>query len=724
MKRKVMTYLGALALVWACSTTRSLRDGEYLLRESKIVTNDPSFRTTELAPYINQKPNTYFAGVNPLLWLYSLGGKGETGLARFIQKLGEAPIIYDPFKVQESVIGMENHLRRTGYYGSQVESQVDVRGQKVYVTYYVALGKRYKISAIDYEIPSYGTFKEDFEEDLPNTTLKKGQYLSENALEEEALRSAQYFRTKGYYGFTKSFYAFEADTLAGDGKARLKMQIRDYALGDLPESAQEHRKYTIGDITISRPEKLRIRQSVLENLNMLRPGQLYDEREINTTYSRFASVSMLSGVNINMTPVDDKVDCDISLRNGRLQGFKTSLEASVNSTGLFGVSPQLSYYHKNVFHGGEILNIGLKGNFQFKPGDSAYSTEVSVSSSVRFPKALGLPNHLFDGPYIPRTDISASFSYQDRPEYERTMISTAISYTGRWGSRLSYQLSPFQANIVRLFNIDSAFLNSLAKSNPFIFNAYTDHLDIGVGGTLYYTTDNSSVPTTPYHYFRIGADLSGNVVSLFNNVLPMNITGQRTIWETPYSQYVRGEFQAGKVFRFGYRDMQALALHIMAGAGYAYGNSYSLPIEKQFYSGGAMSMRGWQARTIGPGTSAMLEEFAIPSQIGEMKLEANVEYRFPMFWKVEGALFADVGNIWDIKSEIDGAAFNFKTFPESLGADWGLGVRVNLSLILIRVDAGMKVHDPALPQGSRWVTPNKWLKSDNFAIHFGVGYPF
>ena len=720
-----MTYAAVLALLVSCSTTRSLKDGEYLLRDADIVTDNPSFNSSDLATYINQKPNTYFAGVNPFLLLYNLGGKGETGLGRFIHKLGEAPVVYDAFKVQESVMGMENHLRRNGYYGSQVESKVDVKGRKVYVTYYVALGKRYKISSIEYEIPSYGTFREDFDADLQNVTVKKGQYLSEIALDAEAARGAQHFRTIGYYGFTKNFYAFEADTLSGDGKAKLKMQIRDYALGDLPESAKEHRKYTIGDITITRPENLRLRQSVLENLNMLRPGQLYDEREINTTYSRFASVSMLSGVNINMTPVSgDKVDCDIALKNGRLQGFKTSLEGSVNSTGLFGISPQLSYYHKNVFHGGEILNIGLKGNFQFKPGDSAYSTEVSVSSSVRFPKALGLPNHLFVGPYIPRTDVSASFSYQDRPEYQRTMISTSVAYTGRWGSRLSYQLSPFQANIVRLFNIDKDFYNSLAKSNPFILNAYNDHLDIGVGGTVYYTTDNSSVPTGAYHYIRVGGDLSGNVVSLFNNVLPVNASGQRTIWETPYSQYVRGEIQAGKVFRFGFGDREAIALHIMAGAGFAYGNSTSLPIEKQFYSGGAMSMRGWQARTLGPGTSAMLTEFSIPSQIGEMKLEANIEYRFPLFWKLEGALFSDVGNIWDINSETEGATFDFKTFPEALGADWGLGVRLNLSLLLIRVDAGFKVHDPVLPQGSRWVTPNKWLKSDNFALHFGVGYPF
>ena len=723
MKRKVCIF-ATLFLVLSCGTTSSLKDGEYILRETKVVANDPSYHTSSLSTYIGQKPNTYFAGINPFLIIYNMGND-RTVLGRFVRKLGEAPVVYDPFKVQESITSMENHLKNTGYYGSSVESQVEVKGRKVYVTYYVDVGRRYKIKAIEYDLPQYGTFADDFNQDLPNSTIKKGQYLSEAALDAEAARSAAHFRTIGYYGFTKSFYTFQADTLSHDGKATLKMQIRDYALGDSPESAREHRKYTIGRVTISRPEKLRFRKSVMENLNMLRPGDLYNEEEINTTYSRFASVSMLSGVNINMTPSsNDKVDCDISLRNAGIQGFKTNLEASVNSTGLFGISPQLSYYHKNVFHGGEILNIGLKGNFQFKPNDSAYSTEVSVSGNLRFPKALGLPNHLFQGPYIPRTDISASFSYQDRPEYERTMISTSVGYSGRWGGKISYQLTPLQANVVRLFNIDSSFKTSLQQSNPFILAAYMDHLDIGVGGNFYYTTDASAVPTKAYHYIRFGADVSGNVLSLFDSYMPVNSLGQHTIWETPYSQYVRMEFQAGKVFRFGFRELQSLSLHMMAGAGYAYGNSTSLPIEKQFYSGGAMSMRGWQARTLGPGTSAMLTQFAIPSQIGEMKLEANVEYRFPLFWKLEGAVFTDIGNIWDIHSETAGAAFDIKALPESLAADWGLGVRLNFDLILIRVDAGVKLHDPANAEGSRWIAPSQWLSGGNTAIHFGVGYPF
>ena len=346
-----------MLLVLSCGTTRSLKDGEYHLRETKVVANDPSYNTSSLSTYIGQKPNTYFLGINPFVALYNVGND-ETGFGRFVRKLGEAPVVYDPFKVEESITSMENHLKNTGYYGSSVESQIEVKGRKVYVTYYVDVGKRYQIRSITYEVPQYGTFQKDFDADLPNTTIKKGQYLSESALDAEAARSAEYFRSIGYYGFTKNFYAFEADTLSHNGKATLKMQIRDYALGDSPEAAAEHRKFTIGKVTISRPEKLRLRQSVLENLNMLRPGDLYNEKEINTTYSRFASVSMLSGVNINMTPSAlDKVDCDIALRTSGIQGFKTNLEGSVNSTGLFGISPQLSYYHKNVFHGGEILNI-------------------------------------------------------------------------------------------------------------------------------------------------------------------------------------------------------------------------------------------------------------------------------------------------------------------------------------------------------------------------------
>ena len=720
-RRKVIFLLGALLAVGACSTTRSLKDGEYLLRSNKIkVDNQDRLKTSELKSYVAQKPNNYILGVNPLLSMYNWG--------HIFEKIGEHPVIYDAYSVEESIANMQNHLRYLGFYGSQVESQIQVKGRKVYVTYYVQLGKQFTISAIDYDIPSYGTLKQEFDADLPNSTIAPGQFLSEKNLEAEAVRSSQYFRNIGYYGLTKSFYAFEADTLAGDNTARLHYALRDYALHDTPSAAQEHKKFTLSEVNIQYPPQLKLRRSVLENLNTLRPGQLYDEREINTAYNRFTSVTVLSGVNVNMTPVsDEQVRCDIGLRNSGLQGFKTNLEASVNSTGLVGISPQLTYYHRNLFHGGELFNLGVKGNFQFRPRDKTSATEVSVSATLRFPQFIGLPNRIFKGPYIPHTDVSAAFAYQNRPEFHRTVISTSFSYNGRFGSRWFYQFMPLRANISRIFDIDDDFWYKIVD-NPYMLNVYSDNFDMGVSGMLYYTTDASTVPMRSYHYARLNIDVSGNVLSLFNSVLPQNEWEVRTIWNTPYAQYVRGELHLGKTFRFGPSDKQALALHLMGGAAYAYGNSsFMAPMDRLFYAGGSSSMRGWQARTLGPGNSdtALINEiFKIPSQLGDMKLEANIEYRFPLVWKLEGALFADAGNIWDWPYITgDNTAFYFNTLGESIGLDWGLGIRVNLDFILIRVDWGMRIHDPGLSEGNRWVAPQNWFKGAS-VVHFGVGYPF
>ena len=735
VKRHRIIFFALLCLGLAgCGSTASLRDGEYLLRKNKIVVDDATYPASELSAYLQQKPNTTILGVNPLLSVYNWGGQGETAFGRFLQKVGVPPVVYNPALVDESIGSIESHLRYTGYYGSQIESDVQVKGRKVYVTYYVALGRRYRISTIDYEIPQYGTFAQDFAEDLPNTTIATGQYLSEASLEAEAERAAQVLRNKGYYGFTKIFFSFEADTLASDGNAALKFAIRDHALGDDPSSAREHKKYTLGAVDISYPERLKIRSSLLEDLNNLRPGQLYKEKEVNTAYSRFSGLSMLSGVNLEMTPVsEDQVDCHIHLRSALLQGFKINLEGSFNATGLFGISPQFTYYHKNLFHGGELLNLGVKGNFQFNPKNAdAFSTDVSISSSLRVPYFIGLPSRLFTGPNVPKTDFSASFSYQNRPEYRRTVISTGLTYNGRYKEHLFWQLSPIRANVARLFDVDPEFFLQLLARNPLLLMAYMDHFDLGVGGTVFYTTDPSAIPTRPYHYVRISADLSGNLLGLFNPLMPINESGQHTIWETPYSQYAKLELNMGKVFRFGKDDRHALAVHAMAGIAHAYGNSTSPPVEQQFYSGGAMSMRGWQARSLGPGTSQLISLFAIPTQIGEMKLEGNLEYRFPLVWKLEGALFADCGNIWDLPKsssddsedmEDDSSAFHFNTLPQSLALDWGLGIRVNLDFILLRIDSGIRLRDPAREAGKRWVGPQEWFNG-NYAIHFGVGYPF
>jgi outer membrane protein assembly factor BamA len=202
--------------------------------------------------------------------------------------------------------------------------------------------------------------------------------------------------------------------------------------------------------------------------------------------------------------------------------------------------------------------------------------------------------------------------------------------------------------------------------------------------------------------------------------------GARMIWNTPYSQFVRAEVTLGRTWIFGKNNGQSIATRLLAGAGYAYGNSTALPFEKHFYAGGANSLRGWQARTVGPGTSKMDDSFIIPNQTGDMKLEANLEYRFDIFWKIAGAVFADAGNVWNLNSKAtdpnDPSIFRWEDFGESIAANWGLGLRLNFGFLLLRLDAGFKVHDPA--REYKWVGPDQWFTRNGFAIHFGVGYPF
>ena len=243
---------------------------------------------------------------------------------------------------------------------------------------------------------------------------------------------------------------------------------------------------------------------------------------------------------------------------------------------------------------------------------------------------------------------------------------------------------------------------------------------------LYYTTNTEAIPRTSFFYTRLQFDIAGNMLSLFKPAMRKDANGSGMIWDTPFSQFVRGEITLGRTWIFGKNDGQSIATRLIAGAGYAYGNSSALPFEKHFYEGGANSLRGWQARTVGPGLAPMDKSFVIPNQTGDMRLEANIEYRFDMFWKFAGAVFIDAGNVWTLQAgnseDNKEGLFSWNTFGKSIAANWGAGLRLDFGFLLLRLDLGLKVHDPA--RYNRWVRPDLWFKKDGYALHFGVGYPF
>ncbi len=750
-----------------CSTTKVIPEGESRLKQNEIrILNSKIYQASELEPYVKQKTNTYFFwSWNPFISIYNWRNGKDKGWDRFVEKIGQAPVVFDPSLVTDSKKNILNHLTYQGYYNSSVKDSIVTKRKKTTVFYNINLGKQYIIDSVSWNIDSKN-LSSAFYEDSLQKTISVNTPLSEQNLNDVSEKISKNLRDKGYYGFTKNYLFFTADTLERKGKASLTVDIKNYTRNGQPKDAKPHRVFKYGKVTIQELRKpsnplvytfvgdsviaipamtlntpndstiyrginiqyrnrLLLRKGLVTRVNQVKPGMLYNEEQVANTYSRFTNLNMFSSVNIQMDQKDtNTVDCTIKLTASELQGYKVGLESSINSTGLFGISPSVSYYHKNLFGGAELFSINLMGDFQFGFNSNKKATEFGASTSISTPNFLLLPDNLFKSTTIPRTEYSISYNYQKRPEYTRNILSSSYSYVWNKNEKHFFKISPIQLNIVKLYNLKPDFYESL--KDPFLINSYKDHFDLGLGTNYYFTTDSSPRPEHSYFYMRWQNDLSGNMLSLFNTLMPQNESGERLIWQSPYSQYYRTELTTVYTLRLGKKEKHSIAARFLGGVGWGYGNSVTLPFEKLFWAGGAYSLRGWQARTIGPGYAHIDKTFTIPNQTGDMRLEANLEYRYPLFWNFEGALFIDAGNVWNIKDNHDSdetreGLFNINNFYKHIAMDWGTGVRLDLSFVLLRLDMGIKLYDPAADD---WKGPRSMLKKGNYTLQFGVGYPF
>ncbi|MFA5767979.1 MAG: BamA/TamA family outer membrane protein [Bacteroidales bacterium] len=729
-----------------CAATRYVPEEEYLLKKNTVeVVPKKIVPVSSLTPYIRQKPNTSIVfGWKAFLNIYSLSPDKDNGWSRFLRRLGEPPVVFDPMLIDYSKRNIDNYLTSLGYYFNTVSDSVTYHKQKATVHYTVMPGKTYTVDSIALSRADTNLARL-YDLHLDQSHIRTGDRLSSLTLEKEAARISTVMRNNGYYNFNRSLVSFRADTLKQDGTASLEVllpadsiqkpyRIRDinvYPGFDPMQAVMDSSYYSqmdtlnYRDMVFHFTGKPTIRPRIIRNMSYILPGELYDESKVKTTYDRFSHISLFNGVTLLFDEVPESgqldtalVDCTIRLSPGNSQGYKLNLEASSNSNGLIGISPALSYYHKNIFRGGEWLTLGFMGNFQFKLKDPTRATELGASLSLSFPKMLfPISQQIFRG-RVPRTDISASYNYQSRPEYTRNIVSTTFGYVWSMGENFHYTVNPLRLKLVKLYNMSPGFLASL--NDPFLIDTYRDHFDLGFSTIFYYTSDNATVHRNSWHYIRVGLESAGNLLSAFNSQMRTDTTGSHTIGGIAYSQYIKVDLNTGYTF---IRNAHQLAGRFYAGIGVPYGNGSTLPLEQMFFSGGANSMRGWQARTVGPGSMPVDSTFTIPNQAGDIRLEVNLEYRFPLFWKLEGAIFADAGNIWTLPREeaAEAGVFRFNNFYKSIAMDTGLGIRVNLDFVILRLDMGMIVRDPVK---QAWVPVSQWLKRENYAIQFGVGYPF
>lgn len=730
MKRLPLILL-ILALAAGCSTTKTLADGEYQYYDSKvIVDNDPAehFDASQLNPYMKQSPNDYYIGHwNPFLYVYNWSNGTDSKWDRFVERVGVAPVVYDPELLQPSIDGMLNQLEYSGYYNSKITAKEIARTTKkgrskkqMSTEFHVNLGKQYPLRKIDFyaDDPDLAAV---MAADSANFTISIGDPLSQKALETESERLAQLFRNNGYWGFSKNYFFYYADTTSFPSEAVMWTRIEEYTHNETPAAARPHRKYNFGDITIMPIGGLKIHQRMLNRLNKLESGELYRETDVKNTYSRFSNVPVFSSVSINLTEKDSStLDCRILLSPSKQRAVKLNIDGSINTNGLWGISPAISYSNKNFFHGGEVFTLGFKGNFQFNLAQHVRALEFTVNSGIKFPTFLLLSDKVFKT-VLPSTELKVAFNYQDRPEYHRQILSTSYGYSWVTADRQQrFDITPVNINVVDVSKLSSQFVERI--KDPYLINSFKSHFVLGTRFNYYFSTDPSTHPKRTYFYLRGALETAGNLLNCFKKYLYDEEHEMGYIMNLPYSQFVRTEISAVPTIRFGNNNEYSLAARFLFGIGLPYGNSDVLPFEQVFYAGGANSMRGWQARTVGPGSSQMDTAFSIPNQNGEMHLEMNLELRFPIFWKLHAGVFLDAGNIWNVTDYgSDESHFSFKNCLSTTALNWGVGLRADFDLILVRLDLGIQTYDP---RKQHLVSPIDWLLDGAMALHFGIGLPF
>jgi outer membrane protein assembly factor BamA len=753
--------------VYACSPVRYVPDGEYLLNRVAIQIEGKAANRAELKKNIRQKPNTRILGVARFhLGLYNLSGKNEERrLNRWLRSIGEAPVIYNHFMTDRSVIQLTSYLNNKGYYQSQVTDTVYYRKKRAFVEYRIRPGEQTRIGEFGYaERYSYieNTLKDtarvmkEIVQDSANTLIRPGSSLDTDLMEQERERITRMLREKGYFNFSKNLIQYYADTAyRSDGlQARLLLSVTDN-----PPDTAAYSRYTIGKIRIrfdhepspslpdgtgvrldsnyreydiSFRDGLKIKPKLIAETLQFQEGELYNVKKVVDTYSRLQSLNLFKFINLAFRETGDReLECEVQLTAIKRQSYNLFIETTHNS-GNIGLGGNLTYNHRNLFRSGENLTLSVWGALrkeQVSKEEAFFNTtEMGAELKLTTPE-FWLPlfrMENFRRNFNPRTAVSLSYTYENTPYYNRQIANARFGYLWRrYDKKWLYNFDLIDLNYVQMKDVDDGFIEGL--QNEYVKSAYKSHLifSANFSGTF---TDRLQEGAGSYHYFRWNLESSGNVLQAATTLLDIPYTTDESTSST-YRQVLGVRFaqfaKADGEYRYNHYINRANTLvgRFFAGCAYPYGNWKTLPFEEAYYGGGANGIRAWQSRTLGPGS--YIPEETYPNSVGDFKLEANLEYRFKLFWILEGALFLDGGNVWNITPfENRRGAKLGSDFYRQIALGTGAGLRLDANFFLLRFDWGVKMRDPAQEKGERFVLieNGKWLRKTVFNI--AIGYPF
>lgn len=757
-----------IVILGACSTTKKLGDDETLytgVKKFEIKTTGkeklPSEMVSNLKNAINVKPNNPMPFMSPYvrtpfpigLWVYNNMNDSAKGLKGWIyRKLVRQPVLVTDVRPGMRVEMIEDILDKNGYFGSTASYvlQYDQRNhKKARINYFLNVADPYPIDSIIY-LNNDSSQICRFIDSLARKSeyLVPGQRFCVDSLSDVRIRIANRMRNRGYYYFRPEYIKFLADSTIAKHKIALKLvlaenvpdlALRKFKTGNIVTVLQRQSKRhpgtpdTLstkkGELIIMRPG--RIRENLIPSCITFRKGKVFSVRDMDRTQNRLSRLGIFSNIQVQAVPADTSatdplLDVYITCRFDRPLEATLEVNATSKSNSYIGPGLIVGLTHHNIFGGGEKLSLKFNADYEWQTGRNKSSVfnsyEFGLTASLAFPRLLA-PG------FIPRsnrelnwTNISLNASVLNRPHYFK-MSQFNVSYSYEWRSfrNVLNQLTLFKLSYTKLMKTTRDF-DSIMNQNPAIALSFKDQFIPQLSYT--YTLDKF-LERNKINGINVTASFTeaGNIFSGIWRAC--GVKGQKKMFGTPFSQFVKGQAQVVYSRRLIPKSDHWFVARALIGAEYAYGNSREVPYTEQFYVGGANSIRAFTVRSLGPGS------FRAPKnkvngyfdQTGTFKLELNAEYRFPIVSVLHGAVFLDAGNVWLLKDDPyrPGGLLNGKTFLRDLAVGTGVGLRVDIGMIVIRGDLGYGLHAPYNTGNSGYF--NIKFK-DAFAFHLAIGYPF
>ncbi|MEC4113071.1 translocation and assembly module lipoprotein TamL [Myroides pelagicus] len=769
MKVRSKDILSAIALgiigftLNSCSSTRYLKEGEELYVGPDIVIDSDSLSKKHkeemklaLNDLLRPVPNTRVLGVYPNLALYNMAGNPEktSKLRRWMRnKLGEAPVLFSQVDLEYNSAILTNRLENHGFFNVTIESDtLKTADKKKGVRYHVTPGEQYKINEVTFLNDS--TPLQQLIYDAKNwTRLKKGKAYNLDDIKEERVRFDNYVKNKGYYYFSPNNLLVQVDSTVGNHKVDLFVKVKDDAPKPALKAYTIDKVYVFADYNISDGDymkgidsadqyngmtivdpKGKFKSSIYDRTIYLEKGETYNRNDHNLSLNRLVNLGVFKFVKNSFEisdSINNKLDAYYFLTPDNPKAIRVELLGKTNSASYNGAELNVNWSNKNFFKGAELFSVSAYGgaDFQSSARNNGYNVyKAGLEASLTWPRLIAPIDFNPLTGHIPKTKTTVGYEFLQRSKlYSLNSFKASWGYLWKQSTTIDHQFNVLETNYVSPNNV-TALYQEYAKGNPSLERVLDKQLIFGPTYTFTFTNTMKQHKTHTF-YYRGSLDFSGNITGLVMGA-DVNKEKEKTILGVPFSQYIKTEHDFRHYLKLGRTSQFVSRIH--AGVGYAYGNSTAMPYTKQFYVGGSNSVRAFRARTLGPGSfdPRSIDSNFIPDQSGDVLIEMNLEYRKKLISIIHGALFVDAGNVWNLSEVSDrpGGKFSGDFYKEfAMGA--GLGLRFDITFLVVRFDLAFPLRVPYYEEGSRWVIDDirlgdrQWRK-DNLMLNFAIGYPF